>query len=155
PPQPYLTSLIVKSPADRPDLHSFPTRRSSDLWCCAASRTSRRRPRLVRKCSATSPRRARRPCCCWSRERAHRPIRSSRAERLRSDRKSTRLNSSHVATSYAVFCLKKKIVYNSGGGRDEYAVGVLLQTLELAREVGVGGARRGCTVVSAEQHDGV
>src|SRR5690625_5998936 len=26
-----------------------------------------------------------------------------------SDRKSTRLNSSHVAISYAVFCLKKKI----------------------------------------------
>src|SRR5690349_22881929 len=26
----------------------------------------------------------------------------------RSDRKSTRLNSSHVETSYAVFCLKKK-----------------------------------------------
>src|SRR5439155_21396251 len=29
-------------------------------------------------------------------------------ELLRSDRKSTRLNSSHVAISYAVFCLKKK-----------------------------------------------
>src|SRR5438874_10526696 len=28
---------------------------------------------------------------------------------LRSDRKSTRLNSSHVEISYAVFCLKKKI----------------------------------------------
>src|SRR5690625_5387099 len=27
------------------------------------------------------------------------------------DRKSTRLNSSHVAISYAVFCLKKKIKY--------------------------------------------
>src|SRR5690625_5643930 len=27
----------------------------------------------------------------------------------RTDRKSTRLNSSHVAISYAVFCLKKKI----------------------------------------------
>src|SRR5690625_6688695 len=27
------------------------------------------------------------------------------------DRKSTRLNSSHVAISYAVFCLKKKINY--------------------------------------------
>src|SRR5690625_6942064 len=27
---------------------------------------------------------------------------------LRADRKSTRLNSSHVAISYAVFCLKKK-----------------------------------------------
>src|SRR5690349_23429915 len=31
-----------------------------------------------------------------------------RAERLSQDRKSTRLNSSHVETSYAVFCLKKK-----------------------------------------------
>src|SRR5436305_10249574 len=29
--------------------------------------------------------------------------------RLRKDRKSTRLNSSHVRISYAVFCLKKKI----------------------------------------------
>src|SRR5439155_5886218 len=29
--------------------------------------------------------------------------------RLDEDRKSTRLNSSHVAISYAVFCLKKKI----------------------------------------------
>src|SRR5207253_4090930 len=28
---------------------------------------------------------------------------------LRADRKSTRLNSSHVAISYAVFCLKKKV----------------------------------------------
>src|SRR5699024_11343433 len=27
------------------------------------------------------------------------------------DRKSTRLNSSHVSISYAVFCLKKKIMY--------------------------------------------
>src|SRR5690625_6073399 len=32
----------------------------------------------------------------------------SAAERLYPDRKSTRLNSSHVAISYAVFCLKKK-----------------------------------------------
>src|SRR5437870_10851234 len=30
------------------------------------------------------------------------------AETARLDRKSTRLNSSHVAISYAVFCLKKK-----------------------------------------------
>src|SRR3712207_8605218 len=28
------------------------------------------------------------------------------------DRKSTRLNSSHANTSYAVFCLKKKTLYN-------------------------------------------
>src|SRR5690625_6756562 len=30
------------------------------------------------------------------------------SRRLKIDRKSTRLNSSHVAISYAVFCLKKK-----------------------------------------------
>src|SRR5690349_24153389 len=33
-------------------------------------------------------------------------------ERRISDRKSTRLNSSHVEKSYAVFCLKKKIRIN-------------------------------------------
>src|SRR5204863_3608647 len=33
--------------------------------------------------------------------------------RAREDRKSTRLNSSHVEISYAVFCLKKKIGGNS------------------------------------------
>src|SRR5207253_3889038 len=41
------------------------------------------------------------------------PIRALRGELSRdapSDRKSTRLNSSHVAISYAVFCLKKKII---------------------------------------------
>src|SRR2546426_8573004 len=32
----------------------------------------------------------------------------SNLERLRPDRKSTRLNSSHLVISYAVFCLKKK-----------------------------------------------
>src|SRR5207249_11339887 len=32
----------------------------------------------------------------------------TRWHRVRSDRKSTRLNSSHVSISYAVFCLKKK-----------------------------------------------
>src|SRR5471030_2390981 len=34
-----------------------------------------------------------------------------------SDRKSTRLNSSHLGISYAVFCLKKKkVVFNGHGG---------------------------------------
>src|SRR5439155_18513885 len=36
---------------------------------------------------------------------------SDRAKAL--DRKSTRLNSSHVAISYAVFCLKKKKKHNT------------------------------------------
>src|SRR2546421_7481091 len=34
-------------------------------------------------------------------------------ERIIQDRKSTRLNSSHDQISYAVFCLKKKIDYNT------------------------------------------
>src|SRR5256885_12277954 len=34
--------------------------------------------------------------------------RGGRVGRLRPDRKSTRLNSSHLVISYAVFCLKKK-----------------------------------------------
>src|SRR5256885_8491821 len=33
---------------------------------------------------------------------------SGRVELVREDRKSTRLNSSHLVISYAVFCLKKK-----------------------------------------------
>src|SRR5690606_40258583 len=41
---------------------------------------------------------------------AARAVHQHRAIRLREqDRKSTRLNSSHVKISYAVFCLKKKI----------------------------------------------
>src|SRR5690625_6080588 len=36
-----------------------------------------------------------------------------------SDRKSTRLNSSHVAISYAVFCLKKKNVLHTQHQRND------------------------------------
>src|SRR6266566_8405236 len=56
------------------------------------SRAERRRPR--------SRRRATRP----DRTRARRPAPRGCAR----DRKSTRLNSSHLVISYAVFCLKKK-----------------------------------------------
>src|SRR5439155_17229569 len=38
-------------------------------------------------------------------------------EQARVDRKSTRLNSSHVAISYAVFCLKKKTAIEHGQTR--------------------------------------
>src|SRR5256885_14684347 len=41
-----------------------------------------------------------RPCRCYTRR--------ARRGRDRRDRKSTRLNSSHLVISYAVFCLKKK-----------------------------------------------
>src|SRR5690242_21043833 len=80
-------------------LHSFPTRRSSDL------QPRRHCPR--RRQPARQADRARPPRSCRVRERkarggAHRTRRSR-------DRKSTRLNSSHMSISYAVFCLKKKI----------------------------------------------
>src|SRR5690242_21338753 len=66
------------------DLHSFPTRRSSDLVYLTTS------------------------IIAWRtfRESAVRVLYSTRRAR---DRKSTRLNSSHMSISYAVFCLKKKI----------------------------------------------
>src|SRR5437868_14056259 len=67
-------------------LHSFPTRRSSDLAY---------RPRGSAFAGTSS-----------SRSSASCPHRAERAAKR--DRKSTRLNSSHVSISYAVFCLKKK-----------------------------------------------
>src|SRR3954462_7446427 len=42
---------------------------------------------------------------------------------FRSDRKSTRLNSSHTIISYAVFCLKKKNRQRAGTGRGRTAAG--------------------------------
>src|SRR2546426_7095255 len=38
-------------------------------------------------------------------------------QRLEKDRKSTRLNSSHLVISYAVFCLKKKKILNTHNRR--------------------------------------
>src|SRR5690349_23628840 len=43
-------------------------------------------------------------------------LRPGVGERGGADRKSTRLNSSHVEKSYAVFCLKKKIGASSAPG---------------------------------------
>src|SRR5207249_11991006 len=108
---PSTCSFSSPSAAAHRDLHSFPTRRSSDLQLdryrfrgygrgnrlkaglqlggANLSRTALRlfgggatRSRLVQK-------------------------KGDPARKVR-DRKSTRLNSSHVSISYAVFCLKKK-----------------------------------------------
>src|SRR5205809_5144511 len=77
------------------DLHSFPTRRSSDLL-------SPRRPRYrVFRAGPSAFVRGRRPA-------AGDPVAVVVTERSGRDRKSTRLNSSHGYISYAVFCLKKK-----------------------------------------------
>src|SRR5690625_7855271 len=84
------------------DLLSFPTRRSSDLidWVIDAyTRGVVAEEQMAALAMAIFLRGMERP------EIARRAI-SGRSI----DRKSTRLNSSHVARSYAVFCLKKKIV---------------------------------------------
>src|SRR5947199_9324701 len=48
-------------------------------------------------------------CCSWEPSRALRlPMKRHRSSACPLDRKSTRLNSSHLGISYAVFCLKKK-----------------------------------------------
>src|SRR5204863_3829151 len=81
-------------------LHSFPTRRSSDLlkqcegFCRFRTRSTRRR---------RDSSRGRWPC--WN---ATVSTASTATDPATRDRKSTRLNSSHVEISYAVFCLKKK-----------------------------------------------
>src|SRR5207249_9015244 len=80
------------------DLHSFPTRRSSDL---TRSRLSHSRAAQASRC----PPRSGRPTDFTNRKS---PVRASASIWVDRDRKSTRLNSSHVSISYAVFCLKKK-----------------------------------------------
>src|SRR5207249_11201951 len=81
------------------DLRSFPTRRSSDLCGALLDRlrdaARERRHQTVGRADPAWP--ARIPA---------QP--ASRGGVCDQDRKSTRLNSSHVSISYAVFCLKKK-----------------------------------------------
>src|SRR6266700_6799346 len=50
--------------------------------------------------------------CCWPTD-----WMSASAAAFEADRKSTRLNSSHVKISYAVFCLKKKQKKNTAFSR--------------------------------------
>src|SRR5439155_26054087 len=76
------------------DLHSFPTRRSSDLSRTSAARTKRVMTSAVKNSEIAAA--------------ATMAMVMESSMTMAIDRKSTRLNSSHVAISYAVFCLKKK-----------------------------------------------
>src|SRR5207249_11525161 len=92
--------------------HSFPTRRSSDL-----QQAQKRHGEKCRRCSAQQH-----EGCSRHESRNGNVIsplqrsvgaaisRCHSGSRREQDRKSTRLNSSHVSISYAVFCLKKKII---------------------------------------------
>src|SRR5438067_5306583 len=81
---------------DHRALHSFPTRRSSDLGAAIASGAELPQLGLGGSSANTSLVIAALAVAVvwWLRS--------------KTDRKSTRLNSSHVSISYAVFCLKKK-----------------------------------------------
>src|SRR5690606_40185472 len=108
-----LSALLFHCSGDHLDLHSFPTRRSSDLTLSPVGR-------LI-----PQPGRDRAAVKCWEAIAdvvldaavAINIEKNRRPEHLRSeqwiDRKSTRLNSSHVKISYAVFCLKKKKTKNT------------------------------------------
>src|SRR5690349_23912311 len=85
-----LHSFFLCRYGDHRDLHSFPTRRSSDLRRSASAFAPPGAPAFARR--------------NWLALASSAPIRAD----SRRDRKSTRLNSSHVEISYAVFCLKKK-----------------------------------------------
>src|SRR5438874_7490215 len=74
---------------DHRALHSFPTRRSSDLHAPGGAQLGEKPPHHPRPKNGGA--------VFW-----RVPAENS------TDRKSTRLNSSHVEISYAVFCLKKK-----------------------------------------------
>src|SRR5699024_11358011 len=103
----YFSSLFSHSHAPTRHLHSFPTRRSSDLYeqlfhifflqILLRDHLIEHREKRIEVISRIN--KAKRlfmktdlPPCIHFKE----------------DRKSTRLNSSHVSISYAVFCLKKK-----------------------------------------------
>src|SRR5699024_12673554 len=75
------------------DLHSFPTRRSSDLAHLQKHRLPEPRAHQLSALHQSA---------------GKRPVKKGREKLVSADRKSTRLNSSHVSISYAVFCLKKK-----------------------------------------------
>src|SRR5438034_4969317 len=85
------------------DLHSFPTRRSSDLTEGRFRRPLRLDGQGGHRGQLTDDKRADRFFLTRTRNR-----REVAAACHSSDRKSTRLNSSHTVISYAVFCLKKK-----------------------------------------------
>src|SRR5206468_5909740 len=88
------------------DLHSFPTRRSSDLVAqrCRRGAAGERVAAADVVQAAGRGRQRAQQFADGVRPRAHDVFMAQE------DRKSTRLNSSHDQISYAVFCLKKKTI---------------------------------------------
>src|SRR5207253_5820723 len=108
---PQLGCMLLPPDRAHRRLHSFPTRRSSDLGIdlikddhSLADQTTAPFRERVERCQEAVAR---------ANDEAggnalYFPNVTSGPVGMLEDRKSTRLNSSHVANSYAVFCLKKK-----------------------------------------------
>src|SRR5262245_62633273 len=104
-----MTSFMVAVHLYHRKPHSFPTRRSSDLLCPLGPRQDEREPDDDHyEDRQPDERRGLQGAVRLVLERQERE-RHDREDEIR-DRKSTRLNSSHLGISYAVFCLKKKKV---------------------------------------------
>src|SRR5437868_8964670 len=94
-------SFIIHSSGSPRDLHSFPTRRSSDLLLHDAGHRLLGQPDVGEHSEAGTG-----PAAAPTDDALRDDLPA--ADRVDRDRKSTRLNSSHVSISYAVFCLKNK-----------------------------------------------
>src|SRR5690606_41039948 len=108
-----LPNLRSHCPGRHRHLHSFPTRRSSDLFL-AAFKAEKGLQQVLGQADPLAQG-TRLPAQCQSlAQLAEKFAQGSHQMGLATldapigDRKSTRLNSSHVKISYAVFCLKKK-----------------------------------------------
>src|SRR5438067_8689446 len=102
------TALLKRYQLHIPYLQSFPTRRSSDL-VAAFLAVPQDRVRNVAGQNFHTPRGRHQRYCVLG----------------LADRKSTRLNFSHVSISYAVFCLKKKNKRCSSQGHIELHVNLI------------------------------
>src|SRR5699024_12452921 len=106
---PHASSYLIHRHNHHPSLHSFPTRRSSDLFVAHTyywgdvhlKNLGEERGRRISSAKSAFDR------GLIVNFHQDSPV----VKPLMLDRKSTRLNSSHVSISYAVFCLKKKNTY--------------------------------------------
>src|SRR5699024_12481638 len=100
----HLSIVSLHAYAAHRDLHSFPTRRSSDLQFTEFLREWTKSGTLQTSVANKLNEWIEEGLQPWdiSREAPYFGF------EIPEDRKSTRLNSSHVSISYAVFCLKKK-----------------------------------------------
>src|SRR5690606_41352414 len=102
---------LSELPTHHPDLHSFPTRRSSDLKVVIFEEFISNQKKIMSEIFEFLDVEDQPTLVNQAHNISGKPknrVINKFLTRNNIDRKSTRLNSSHVKISYAVFCLKKK-----------------------------------------------